>query len=149
MQHFSRRYKFCDWPNDDVPSVAVGVYAVWEGQLLIYCGMSGRKFESEMASKRARFGLVTRLGSHVSGRLSGDQFCVYVANRFVIPSLNRAQRQRFASGEISLDVLTRVYIHERLEYQFATVMTSADAYALENQCRQGQIFGAKPLLNPA
>jgi hypothetical protein len=149
MQQFSRRYRFSDWPNDDVPSVAMGVYVVWEGQRLIYCGMSGRQFEREAAAKRARFSLVTRLGSHASGRLSGDQFCVYVANRFVIPSLDRAQLERFASGEISLDALTRVYIHERLEYQFATVTTSANAYAFENQCRQDQIFGAKPLLNPA
>lgn len=149
MQQFSRRYKFCDWPNNDIPSVTAGVYVVWEDQVLIYCGMSGRQFDSGVASRRTRFGLVTRLASHASGRLSGDQFCVYVANRFVVPSLKRAQLQRFASGEISLDVLTRVYIHKRLEYQFATVPTSSGAYALENQCRQGQIFGTKPLLNPA
>jgi hypothetical protein len=149
MQRFSRRYKFSDWPNHDVPAVAAGVYAVWEGPVLIYCGMSGRQFASGVASTRARFGLVTRLASHVSGRLSGDQFCVYVANRFVIPLMERAQLQRFASGEISLDVLTKAYIHDRLEYQFATVATSSDAYALERQCREGQIFGTKPLLNPA
>lgn len=149
MQLFSRRYKFCDWPNGDIPLVAAGVYVVWEGQSLIYCGMSGRQFESGATSKRARVGLVTRLSSHASGRLSGDQFCVYVANRLVIPLLEHSQLQRFASGEISLDALTRKYIHERLEYQFATVATSPEAYALERQCRQGQTFGTRPLLNPA
>ena len=149
MQLFSRRYKFCDWPNSDIPPVAAGVYAIWEGHSLIYCGMSGRQFESRATSKGGRFGLVTRLSSHASGRLSGDQFCVYVANRFVIPLLEHSQLPRFASGEISLDALTRTYIHDRLEYQFATVTTSSDAYSLERRCRQGQTFGTKPLLNPA
>jgi hypothetical protein len=91
---------------------------------------------------------VTRLASHVSGRLSGDQFCVYVANRLVIPSLQPEQLAKFASGELNLDKLTKAYIHERLEYQFAVVESSSAAYELERQCRDGSLFGAKPLLNP-
>lgn len=98
---------------------------------------------------RVKFGLVTRLASHASGRLSGDQFCVYVANRLVIPSLKPEQLAKFATGELNLDSLTKAYINERLEYQFAFVQSSAKAYALEKRCREGVIFGVKPLLNPA
>jgi hypothetical protein len=115
MEEFSRRHKFSDWPNSEVPAVAAGVYAVWDGDALIYCGMSGREFEKVVADARVKFGLVTRLASHASRRLSGDQFCVYVANRLVIPSLKPEQLAKFATGEVSLDSLTKAYINERLE----------------------------------
>ena len=149
MADFSRRHKFSDWPNAEVPLVAVGVYAVWDGEVLIYCGMSGREFEKAVASTKVRFGLVTRLASHASGRLSGDQFCVYVPNRLVIPSLKPEQLAKFTTGEANLDSLTKAFINERLEYQFAFVRSSAEAYALEKRCREGVTFGVKPLLNPA
>lgn len=146
MPTFSQRHRFSGWPNADVPAVAAGVYAIWEIDALIYCGMSGR--ELEKASNKARYGLVTRLHSHASGRLSGDQFCVYVANRLVIPSLKPEQLAEFGTGAISLDRLTKAYIHERLEYQYAVVESSSDAYSLERQCRAGLVFGVKPILNP-
>ena len=87
----------------------------------------GREFEKAVASTKVKFGLVTRLASHASGRLSGDQFCVYVANRLVIPSLKPEQLARFVSGEVNLDSLTKTFINERLEYQFAFVRSSAEA----------------------
>jgi hypothetical protein len=149
VNRFSRRHRFSDWPNSDVPAIAAGVYAVWDGQILIYCGMSGREFERAVASGKVRFGLVTRLASHAAGRLSGDQFCVYVANRLIIPTLKPEQLAKFADGELTLDSLTKAYINERLEYQFASVNSSTDAYALEKSCRMGAIFGVKPTFNPA
>ena len=149
MNRFSQRHSFSDWPNAEVPAVAAGVYAIWEAETLVYCGMSGREYEKAVASGKVKFGLVTRLASHASGRLSGDQFCVYVANRLVIPSLLPEQLLKFGSGELNLDSLTRSYIHERLEYQFAFVQTSTEAYSLERHCREGITFGTKPLLNPA
>jgi len=149
MAQFSARHKFSDWPNVEVPAIAVGVYAVWDGDILIYCGMSGREFEKAVQAARVRYGLVTRLESHASGRLSGDQFCVYVANRCVIPSLTPEQLPKFASGELNLDSLTKAYINERLEYQFAFVASSTEAYVLEKDCRKGVTFGVKPLFNPA
>src|SRR5262245_55688950 len=102
MAEFSRRHRFSDWPNAEVPAIAAGVYAVWDGDLLVYCGMSGRELEKAASAERSRYGLVTRLASHASGRLSGDQFCVYVANRLVIPGLNQTQLAKFASGELNL-----------------------------------------------
>lgn len=147
MPNFSPRLRFSDWPNRTIPLVAAGVYAIWEGGTLIYCGMSGR--EVEKASDKGRYGLVTRLQSHASGRLSGDQFCVYVANRLVIPALRPEQLTQFATGELSLDRLTKAYVHERLEYQYAIVGSSAEAFGLERRCRDGGVFGVRPLLNPA
>ena len=146
---FSQRFRFSDWPNSEVPMVAAGVYAIWENETLIYCGMSGRGIDSRNSESKKRGGLVTRLASHASGRLSGDQFCVYVANRLVIPKLTLEQLPLFAEDKLRLDHLTKEYIHEKLEYQFELVESGEEAFELEEKCRRGQIFGIKPFLNPA
>jgi len=146
---FSKHYHFRDWPNRDIPLVAAGVYAIWNDDELFYCGMSGRGIEKARTDKRKkRYGLITRLESHASGRLSGDQFCVYVANRLVLPRLDASLLPRFGDGEIKLDQLTKDYIHDHLSYQYLLVDSSKDAYALEDRARRGEIFGSKPLLNP-
>jgi hypothetical protein len=49
-----------DWPNVDVPGLAAGVYIVWEGDRLIYCGMSGREFKKAVVTGRVKYGLTTR-----------------------------------------------------------------------------------------
>src|SRR5436189_874200 len=33
-------FSFRDWPNQQVPQVAAGVYAIWRGSELVYVGMS-------------------------------------------------------------------------------------------------------------
>ncbi|MCX4116878.1 hypothetical protein [Aeromonas hydrophila] len=57
MVNFSSRQKFSAWPNPDLPPVAAGVYAVWEGDTLIYCGISGREFEKAVSAAKPKFGL--------------------------------------------------------------------------------------------
>jgi hypothetical protein len=73
-QRTHNRMSIPDWPNVDVPGLAAGVYVVWEGDRLIYCGMSGREFKKAVATGKVRYGLTTRLAAHASGRLSGNQF---------------------------------------------------------------------------
>ena len=143
---FSKLFKFSDWPNKDIPSVAAGIYAIWNDDELFYCGMSGREIEKNQHKKK--YGLVTRLDSHAIGRLSGDQFCVYVANRLVIPTLKQSDLPLFANGQLKLDTLTKRYIHEHLEYQYVLVDSSAEAYSIETEARSGKLFGQKPMLNP-
>jgi hypothetical protein len=126
--------------------VAAGVYAIWQADNLVYCGMSGRQIEKNR--HKERFGLITRIQCHASGRLSGDQFCVYVANRLVIPNLQSSDLPRFASGELKLDDMTKEYIHKNFEFQYAIVDSSEEAFRLENEARDGGIFGQVPLLNP-
>ncbi len=143
---FTEKFKFSDWPNKQIPLVAAGIYAIWNGNDLIYCGMSGREIEKNLHKKK--YGLVTRLHSHSTGRLSGDQFCVYVANRLVIPSLKPIDLPLFANGQLKLDGLTKLYIHDHLDYQYVIVDSSAKAYAVEVKARNGELFGQKPTLNP-
>ena len=148
MGPFSKRFAFKDWPNKEIPHVAAGVYVIWGGKALLYCGMSGREYEKALINKKKKYGLVNRLNSHASGRLSGDQFCVYVANRFVIPLLGPDDLPKFSSGEYKLDTMTKSYIHQNLEYQYAVVESTKDAYNLEREIRQGNRFDLKPILNP-
>jgi hypothetical protein len=145
---FSPRFPFADWPNPAIPAVAAGVYAIWKDSELIYCGMSGREIDTKAKTSPKKYGLVTRLNSHASGRLSGDQFCVYVANRFVIPSLRAEELPLFESGRLTLDTRTKKFIHDHLEYAYALVETSAAAYELERAARRGDVFGTQPYLNP-
>lgn len=147
-EKFTRRYRFADWPNQDIPVAAAGVYAIWRREDLIYCGMSGRSILAGAELPSKKHGLITRLHSHASGRLSGDQFCVYVANRLVLPHLTPSELADFGSGKHTLDAYTRRLIHGQFEYQFVTVAGGAEAMALEAECRRGVIFGQKPMLNP-
>ena len=107
--------------------------------------MSGKDIEKKQ--QKRKYGLVTRLSSHASGRLSGDQMNVYVANRFVVPEIDAAQQVKFAAGTLRLDTLTRQYIHEHFEYQYLVVKHSAEAYALERLCQCGYVFEQRPYLN--
>lgn len=148
MADFSPRFRFSDWRNSPVPLISAGNYVIWQGTELLYSGMAGRQFDPEKAGGRLKYGLYTRLASHASGRLSGDQFCVYVANRLIMPTLTPEQLGKFGCGELTLDKLTKDYIHTHLEYQFVCVPTSKEAHALEERCRRGEVFGIKPYLNP-
>ena len=49
---FSERFCFSDWPNHSIPMVSAGVYVVWQGDLLIYAGMSGRQTEKNLGKKK-------------------------------------------------------------------------------------------------
>ena len=110
--------------------------------------MSGRGIDTKAKTSPKKYGLITRLNSHASGRLSGDQFCVYVANRFVIPSLKAEELALFGSARLTLDARTKTFIHEHLEYAYALVGSSVAAYELERACRSGDVFGTHPYLNP-
>ena len=146
-------YRFSDWPNPSVPKVAAGVYTVWEHGRLIYVGMSGRALTAEDIDApdeptKAK-GLWTRLDSHASGRRSGDQFCVYVCDRFVVPQLSAQQQAEIGEGRLSLDALTRKHIRDNFEYRYVTVGNGKDAFALERDVQRGALSIGKPFLNPA
>jgi hypothetical protein len=72
-------------------------------------------------------GLRSRLATHASGRRSGDQFCVYVFDRLVLPTLSRQQIEAAARGQLSLDGLTRQLIWQSLSYRFTLVRDATTA----------------------
>jgi len=145
-------YRFSDWPNRELPRVAAGVYTIWERDRLIYVGMAGRGMNASDTTspdepKKAK-GLSTRLNSHASGRRSGDQFCVYVCDRFVVPRLSLKQQKQVGEGTLSLDGMTREYIHDRFGYRFVTTADGQQAFELERRVQRGELGAGKPVLNP-
>jgi hypothetical protein len=147
------RFRFADWPNKSVPHVAAAVYAVWQEKALSYIGMSGRGLSADaIASYRSASAknkaLRSRLASHASGRRSGDQFCVYVADRYVLNSLTAETVQAIASGEPLFDQLVKQFIRRHLTYSYVEVPDNVTAHAVEDAARAGDMTVGPPLLNP-
>lgn len=142
-------HSFRDWPNSAVPTFGAGVYTVWRGDgRFIYVGMSGRGITADTVRRNTPQGLYTRLQSHASGRRSGDQFCVYVADRLVLPTLSQEDIAAIASGRHQMDAFVRRYIHENLSYRFVLVPDGQTAYALEKAIKRGEWEHGPPILNP-
>ena len=145
---FSKKFKFKNWPKKNFPTVAAGVYVIWDDQTLLYVGTAGKDLDKAQKSGKNKFGLITRLNSHASGRTAGDQFCSLLSNRIVIPSLTKTQIIKFKEGSVTLDQITKKYIRCNLEYQYLVVDNFQDAIDLEMHSRRGAIFSTTPLLNP-
>ena len=101
-------HSFQSWPPPEsaLPRVSAGVYTIWKGPRLYYVGMAGRGMSVEDVTNpkgSAVKGLRQRLAAHRSGRRSGDQFCVYVADYEVIPSLTQAQQRAIRARELHVD----------------------------------------------
>jgi hypothetical protein len=134
-------YRFAEFTSSvGVPRTGAGVYTIWDdaGEL-IYVGIAGRNPDGS--------GLASRLRSHASGRRSGDQFCVYVADHYVMPDLTSSQIEAIRDGQLSMDALVRECIHSRFSYRFATVGSYAEAMAIENAIKSSAL-GQHPQLNP-
>jgi hypothetical protein len=137
-------HRFSDWPNPDVPNVAIGLYTVWREEEFLYVGMAGRA-DVENLRKRtgssAKSGLRSRLGSHAAGRRGGDQFCVYVADKLLA-----------AAGHTVSDDLVRDYVCRNLSYRFfafpeLSIDHQKTAYRLEKRIRGGKTALGTPVLN--
>ena len=111
-------HRFADWPNRDIPKGKLGVYLIYQEGRWIYIGMSFKNLQS-------------RLSSHASGRRSGDQFCVYVGDRLVMPKLGIDQMKGVFSGDYSLDDAIKEFVRSQLSYRYLVVVDDPTARALE------------------
>ena len=94
-------------------------------------------------------GLFGRLASHASGRRSGDQFCIYICDRFVIPRLSPDELAALERGERILDRLTQGYIRSNLRYRSVVTTTGGEARILETHVRlHGLPSFGRPIVNP-
>jgi hypothetical protein len=125
------------------------VYTIWhiDGRF-IYVGMSGRGITAESTRRNTPQGIYTRLQSHASGHRSGDQFCVYVADCLVLPSLSAEDISAITAGRHQMDAYVRRYIHENLRYRFVLLPDAASAYEIEAVIKNGGWAYGRPLLNP-
>ena len=79
-------HHFAEWDTLSMESGLPGVYHTSGAARTSSTSASHTEEARESANRQAR-GLFGRLRSHASGRRSGDQFNVYVCDRFVIPTL--------------------------------------------------------------
>jgi hypothetical protein len=110
--------------------------------------MSGRGISENTVPRNSPHGIYTRLHSHASGRRSGDQFCVYVADRFVLPTLVQKDIAAISSGRHQMDAYVRRYIHEQLLYRYVVVPDGRVALAIEAAIKAGIWGRGRPMLNP-
>lgn len=103
---------------------------------------------SDTANQQAK-GVFGRLASHASGRCSGDQFCIYVCDGFVVPQLSTEDMTALASGVRLLDRRTREFINKHLCYRVVVTSSGAEARALESRVRrEGLLQAGRPEINP-
>jgi hypothetical protein len=143
------QFSFAAWPNPAVPKFGAGVYTIWHTNgRFMYVGMSGRSITSDTRPGNTPHGIYTRLHSHAGGRRSGDQFCVYVADRLVLPALSAADIASVVSGRHLMDAFVRRYIHEHLQYRFCVMPDGSTARAVETAFKNGEAEVGPPFLNP-
>jgi hypothetical protein len=124
-----------------IPSAGAGVYTIWDDDgALVYVGVAGRN--------PAGRGLASRLRSHARGRRSGDQFCVYVADHYVMPALTREQIEQIRDSQLSLDALVRERIRAAFAFRFAVVSDYRAALKIETAVKAGALAAGAPRLNP-
>jgi hypothetical protein len=137
---------FSSGVDSSIPRVCAGVYTIWRGEQLIYVGHAGRA--AATATDGARTGLADRLRHHATGRRSGDQFCVYVADRLVLQTLGSEDLASIASGELLLDDFIYVYVQDQLAYRYTVTQDVVLARTVEDAARGGKLDAGKPFLNP-
>ena len=104
--------------------------------------------------KGKAWGLRDRLGSHASGRRSGEQFCVYVADRFILAALTPLDIGAIADGSAaqSIDDRVKIYVREHFSFRYWESMDGLEALRVEGEILIGESlevfskFGL-PLLN--
>ena len=90
----------------------------------------------------------SRIMQHSQGMRSGDQFCIYVQDHFVLPQL---LDKPYKAENGLLDRLVRDYIRDNLSYAYVidqSVEGSSRVRDFERRIQQGAWRGVKPLLNP-
>jgi hypothetical protein len=125
-----------------IPGSGAGVYTIWDDDGGLICtGLAGRNPVGKA--------LASRLRSHASGRRSGDQFCVYVADHYVLPELSREQIEAIRDSRLSMDTLVREKIHTAFGFRFVVVDDYATAMQVEKAVKGGRLRTGRPRLNPS
>jgi len=133
---------FSENPRHHIPDKGSIIYSIWDkNQQFIYIGISGLQKSLKRRSP------LSRMISHASGRRSGDQFCIYVHDFYVVPEL--INRGDYTPSNGFLDKLTKDFIHKNLSYRFVSIETeNSDTIVrnLENQIKSG-VLEFSPTLN--
>ena len=89
---------FQDNPNDHIPKFGSIIYTIWNNaDEWIYVGIGG--LGQSPGTPLHKRNPVSRIQQHKSGRRSGDQFCIYVHDCFVVPKLDNT-KYKFVKGAL-------------------------------------------------
>tara|TARA_B100000315_G_C14392764_1_gene502798 strand:- start:294 stop:791 length:498 start_codon:yes stop_codon:yes gene_type:complete len=135
---------FADPDIKQIPEFGSIIYTVWHDQNgFIYVGIGGiRGLTVKDRDPRSR------IKQHAEGRRSGDQFCVYIQDFFVIPEIVKSGHYQPERGY--LDKLTRNYIRAHLSYRFLCFQTEDSdkiVRVLESKIQKGVEGIGPPFLN--
>jgi hypothetical protein len=89
----------------------------------------------------------SRIRQHTQGRRSGDQFCIYIQDFYVIPDLIRTD---YTPKKGHLDELVRNFIQSRLSFRFVVFQTDDSdqiVRRLEREIQSGQRQNRLPTIN--
>ena len=94
---------------EEIPVYGSIIYTIWNKKNeFIYVGIAGVRSGVPVKKRNPR----SRLKAHASGRRSGNQFCVYVQDFYVIPEIIKSKK--YIPTKQLLDKLTKKYIHKNL-----------------------------------
>ena len=134
---------FSENVRNHIPNKGSLIYTVWDkDDSFLYVGIAG--LQRDLAKRSP----LSRMISHASGVRSGDQFCVYIHDFYVVPKLVETGVYEPSKG--LLDKLTKAYIHENLFYRFQVIEGSDSdrkVRDMENQIKRGAYGFPAPVLN--
>ena len=134
-----------------VPKVSSGVYTIWNGNEFLYVGMSGKNINEmnieQLRTVGGKKGLITRLESHWSGQRSGDQFCVYISDLFVLQNLSSQDIVLISKREKRIDDYVRDYIRNNLSFRYVLIKNVEDCFSLEKFIQIQGLNGKTPSIN--
>ena len=126
-----------------IPSFGSIIYTVFlDRSEYIYVGIGG------LAGKTAQDrNPRSRIMQHTQGRRSGDQFCIYIQDFYVIPELIGS---KYTPKKGYLDQLTKEFIQSRLTYRYLVVQTEDSDQVvrqIERELQRDEHGYGVPLLN--
>ena len=130
---------FSEDHSSHIPEYGSMIYTVWNtDSQFVYVGISG------LGGKKNPRG---RIAQHRSGRRSGDQFCTYIQDYYVLPELLKSGS--YKPKKKSLDDMTRDYIRTKLFYRFVIIkdISRVEIISIEDEIREGVFGFPAPVLN--
>ena len=130
---------FKDDHTEHIPEYGSMIYTVWDSdEKFIYVGVGGVGKRKDPRS---------RINQHRNGGRSGDQFCVYIQDYFIIPDLLRKNHPKIQKG--SLDKMTKDYIQKHLSYRFIIIkdIKRKELINVEEKIKRGVFGFSPPVLN--
>ena len=127
----------------DIPAHGSIIYTVFlDKSEFIYVGIGGLSGKS-VIDRNPR----SRIRQHTQGTRSGDQFCIYIQDFYVLPTL---LSQPYIPVKGHLDRLTKEFIQTRLSYRYAVIQSEDSdkvVRRIERELQSGQHGHAIPKLN--